>query len=487
MLRDETTGMRDQLWPVTAPTETLAPMPVARRLWRQLFGHRRLVSIGDNCWWWNRTERMWQRMHDRDLVDAVWVAMDGMHVQKGSGEVVQHSPGKAKVVEVTDALRTLSRRGDVKMPAWLAGEGEPAGQFDPDEAIALKDVVVDIRNSAKEGRWVTIPRTAAFFDGVVAPVTMEEALAGKTELWDRVNAEWGSGDPVWQEINEKWMGYCLMGTRKHAKWRLDYGRVRGGKGTNVRVLKMLVGKGMCKGSTLRDLAGSFGMDGLDTARVLIINEVNEVSRGDGETVASIIKMAVGEDESAINAKYVRQWQSRITAAPMMHANEMPMLPNKGQGLSSKMVVLVFGKSWAGREDRDLERKLREEVPGIARRAVDAAIRLEGQTGEEGWRLPESSKEAIESYQDLAMPLQPFLKARFVRDETQFTASSVIKKEFEEWKKRVRVRVDIPSHTFISRLINDTTWHLQKTRLPNGGPRGLRGLALKRTVEDDVDV
>ena len=96
------------------------------------------------------------------------------------------------------------------------------------------------------------------------------------------------------------------------------------------------------GTSLDDLAGDFGLDGLEHSRVLCISEVSELEGKSGERATRVLKNVLGEDPLTINAKFKRQMRNvLIGAAPMMQANEIPLLPNKGRGLSSKMLVLPF--------------------------------------------------------------------------------------------------------------------------------------------------
>ena len=153
-----------------------------------------------------------------------------------------------------------------------------------------------------------------------------------------------------------------------------YGKIRGGKGTITTVMRKLIGRAAFMSSSLEDLANEFGMDGLECSKVLAINEVNEMDSKGGERVCRVLKNIVGQDPMTINAKHQRQQRNVvINAAPMVQSNEIPVLPNKGRGLSGKMLVLPFDVSFEGREDLALEDKLEEELQGIAMWAVCKAL------------------------------------------------------------------------------------------------------------------
>ena len=293
---------------------------------------------------------------------------------------------------------------------------------------------------------------------------------------------------LWAELLARWMGYCLLGTRRYARWMLMYGKIRGGKGTISSVIRKLIGRAAFMSSSLEDLAGEFGMDGLERSKVLSINEVNEVDSKAGERVCRVLKNIVGQDPMTVNVKHQRQQRNVIVnAAPMLQSNEIPVLPNKGRGLSGKMLVLPFEVSFEGKEDLCLEDRLEAELQGIAMWAAWGARRLLASEMDKRWPVPAAAQDAVRLYHLQNNPFDSFLHARFVQRKDGFVANEVVKDQWEDWLESNRVRLHVPANMLFVRICQESSWGLRQMRMSEsqGHQRGICGLSLRRNQEDEV--
>ena len=218
-----------------------------------------------------------------------------------------------------------------------------------------------------------------------------------------------------------------------------YGKVRSGKGTIGKVLQSMLGHDACMNSSLDDLSGDFGLDGLEHSRVLCISEVSALDSREGERTTRVLKNIIGQDPITVNVKYKRQMRNVVvSAAPIIQANEIPNLPNKGRGLSSKMLVLPFDVSFEGKEDPYLIDKLMEELPGIAAWAVQGAIDLESGEGDR-FPIPSRSKDAVQMYHLQNNPFDHFLEERFIQTSTGFVATDLLWMQWKDWLKSNSIR------------------------------------------------
>jgi len=168
----------------------------------------------------------------------------------------------------------------------------------------------------------------------------------------------------------------------------------------------------------------------------------------------------------------------VDAVPIMQANEIPKLPNKGQGLSSKMVVLPFTVSFLGREDYGLLSKLLKELPAIARWAVQGAIDLEQEPDPRlKFIMPDAAQETVEEYTTVNNPYDEFLQDLFEEASGAFVGTKVVYENWKNWSKNLKIQ-QVSQAQFIHKLLQDSTWNITKHRIKNGGARGLRGLKLK---------
>lgn len=468
------------------PLESLEPVKVARRVLRDYFtgstGHQGLYRWRGEFWYWDGDQ--WKILREDEirekslliLEDAVWEQMTA------NGPVIRrYAPDKNKIEGVVVALEALCRLNKEQAPCWIVPQTNP---IDPMHCIAFKDCIVDVKNSDTDD-WATVPRDQRWFDTSVVPHSVN--IDAECPRWMKALDEWGGGDPEWARLLQQWFGYCLMGTRKYAKWLLMYGKIRGGKGTICNVLKQLTGPTTYLSTSLEDLANEFGLDGMELSKVLSISEVSEIDSKSGERVCRILKNIVGRDPMTVNVKYRRQLRNVVVgAAPLMQSNEIPVLPNKGRGLSGKMLVLPFDVSFEGREDFDLDADLAKEIPGIAAWAVRGAIELEASSRDDKWPTPAAAKNAIRLYHLQNNPFDSFLEARFIRNEKGFTANEIVRGQWESWLRANKVKMHVPRNMLIQRVVQDCSWDLRQTRLSmnEGHHRGVSGMTLKREYDDE---
>ena len=462
-----------------APMTSAEPMKVADALLRGVFstpaGRRGLwLFRGDLYQWYG--ER-WERRDEEWLEDLCWKELEDSYYQEigadGIPRVRRFGPNKQKIDNVVRGLTAKVRVPHSKIPFWIGGGERP----NPGSVISFEDKLVD----AKSGE--IFDRTEEWFDPVTLPVNYEEDA--ECPRWMECLDEWGNGDAQWGHLLQRWMGYCLISHRRHAKWLLMYGKVRAGKGTICKILEEMVGGSSYMNSSLDDLAGDFGLDGMETSKVLCISEVSDLDTREGERATRVLKNIVGQDPITVNVKYKRQMRNIIVnAAPIVQSNEIPRLPNKGRGLSSKMLVLPFDVSFEGREDVYLIDKLRKELAGIAAWAVRGAMELENEKDvTKRFPVPERAADAVQMYHLQNNPFDHFLAERFVQNKKGFVATELLWEHWRSWVKSNEVRnVHVPRNQLSIRIETQSSWPVYRYR-PHGGKRGLRGLSLRRNFED----
>jgi putative DNA primase/helicase len=266
-----------------------------------------------------------------------------------------------------------------------------------------------------------------------------------------------------------------------------YGKIRGGKGTISATIRKLVGRDAFMGASLEDLAGGFGMDGLERTKVLSINEVSELDGKSGERVCRVVKNIVGRDPMTVDAKYMRQQRNVVVnAAVIMQSNEIPVLPNKGRGLSGKMLVLPFEVSFEGKEDLDLEAELDRELEGIAAWCVMGAHRLENSRAAERWPVPAAAERAVHMYHLQNNPFDAFLEARFVARKDGFVSNGIVRAQWEAWTKANKIRMHVANNMLPMKIAQGSSWDLRQVRLAEsqGHERGIAGMSLRKEYDDE---
>lgn len=445
---------------------------VLEDVWTTPRGALGLMWSADSFWEWYG-ER-WVKRSERQVRSRVWCALENKKVLKrDTGNLVPLRPDGRMVDDVVDAMMAIVDCPLQEMPEWL---GDREGRPDPGKVIPLRDVLVSVGG----GEVTVLPRDEGWFGPVCNAAWDPEARCPR---WERCLGEWGEGDPVWAELLERWMGYCLMASREHARWLLMYGVTRGGKGTIDKVLKFLLGRSGFWGGSLTDLASQFGLEGIEDARVVSVTEAQSLEVREGSRASRVIKNLVGNDEIAIDRKFRGIIHKRVHAAPMVSANHIPRLPNEAGGLSSKMLVLPFRVSFLNKEDLSLEGTLRAEAPGIVKRLVSAAARLEAAPEGERWPVPEEGARAAHLWKLENSPLEMFLAARFVPSPDGFVIGELIWNEYLQWVRETGMERVEKRNLLMLHLEQRTSWNLRRHRTGHDSSRGLRGLSLRKNPDN----
>lgn len=471
------------------PLQSIEPMKLAGGMLHSEFrtpdGNQGLWVGRGAIWHWYGNE--WQERDQIWLRDSIWTWLEDclfLHrTADGTESTRRVAPNKSLIDAVVDAIASKARIPQFTLPIWLGNEDDAP---DMRRSVGFKDVVVDIGATvAHNGHWATLPRTQSWFDMLTLPVDFNPNAT--CPVWLHAIDQWSEGDEDWKELLQRWMGYCLMPHRDYARWLLMYGKVRAGKGCIVRIIRDLIGRTAFCGTDLDTLAGNHGLEGLENARVLCITEVSEMDRKDGERAARVLKQILGQDPMTINPKFKRIIRNvTINAAPMISSNEIPKLPNKGRGLSSKMSILRFNRSFEGKQDFELERKFRTELQGIAMWAITGALALETESDPmHKFPIPHQSAETLRRYHLQNNPFDAFLESCFIRSEDGFVTHEMIYKKWESWLRMNKLDIRVSRIHLSSRIESESSWNVIRDRIGREGPRGFKGIGMRDAVDPEA--
>jgi putative DNA primase/helicase len=455
------------------PLNSAEPMVIARAIlrarWTTPQGRLGLWEWRGEPWEWYAGK--WVRRDERWLEEALWLAMEDAHVQTptATGVVVRRlGPTMQTVGNVQAALRALIRLKQSYAPAWL---GNVVDTPELDRCVAFEDVVVDVLTGK------TMQRDELLFEPVVVGCQWDPAA--ECPMWLQCVEQWSGGDEKWGKLLQRAMGAMLMPGRRWQRWLLMQGRVRGGKGTIMRVVKNLVGDGF-RGLSMAQLASQFGLWGAEAARVLSVSEFGALNSRESELAVASLKNIVGGDPVSIDRKYMEPIRDVVLPGFLVvQSNEIPKLPNRGQGLASKMLVLPFANSFLGKEDLQLGEKLAKETAGIAAWALQGAKELLEETDSSAlWPVPTLAEEVMGRFQSLNNPVHDFLEAHFVENGTGFVSTTTLWGVWKRWKTQVGYREEVSQAQLVHRLVEEGAWKLTRARLGEERIRGVRGLSIR---------
>jgi putative DNA primase/helicase len=379
-----------------------APMEVAREFIQERYnGPDGILTL--RHWrggWWQWRGPRWVELEQRAMAAAAYRFTE--HAVYDAGEKLGLQPWlptRHKIANLLDALAAVVHLPEeVAMPGWLDGK-------------VYDGLLVSVANGLLDvGRRELLEHTPAFFNATSVPFEYDPGAGAPRSWLIFLDALW-PGDKDSPAALQEWFGYTISGRLDLHKILLLIGPTRAGKGVTARILGALVGTENVAGPTLSSLNGDFGLAHLLGKTLAVVSDARLNGRNASVVVERLLSIS-GEDTLTVNRKYREQWTGKLPTRLMLCSNELPQLGDASMAIAGRFVPLLLTRSWLGRENHELEPKLREELPGILNWALDGLERL----AEKGrFTQPPGATEAMVALQDLASPVAAFVRDRCVRD------------------------------------------------------------------------
>lgn len=187
-----------------------------------------------------------------------------------------------------------------------------------------------------------------------------------------------SGDKERAGLLQEWMGYLLTRDYSHQKIMFMLGGPGSGKGTIGRVLADLVGPQNFSGGALSKLATDSYIDAISEKPVVFIGDAaKKVSPVKINDVIETLKAISGNDAVSWHRMYHGAISRTLPSRFTMAANSVPALFDDSGALASRLLLLVFDKSYrdTDKEDLGLGDRLLSEIEGIAAWSLEGLRRL----------------------------------------------------------------------------------------------------------------
>lgn len=204
----------------------------------------------------------------------------------------------------------------------------------------------------------------------------------------------------------EWFGYCLTADTSQQKALMLVGPRRSGKGTILRVLTSLVGTANTASPALGSLANNFGIAPLLNARLATVTDARLSGRTDTAVVVERLLSIIGEDALTVDRKHREPVTVKLDARFTLATNELPRLADSSGALSGRMLILPLTRSYYGKEDTGLTRRLMAELPGVLLWALEG-LRSLRQRGR--FVQPHRGDEMQQEMDDLASPVGAFIR------------------------------------------------------------------------------
>lgn len=327
--------------------------------------------------------------------------------QKVSSASTNGSPPIVKKVNqalVSAVMKSLMRQviieSEVMPPVWLTPLGESQPHKSAASMISTVSGIVDMKNPMK-----ILPPTPQLF--TLSSVPCQYDPLAKCPTWDNFMISVFGEDTQSIETLEEWLGYLLTHDTSQHKLLLMIGPKRSGKGTIMRVIAELVGSRNVTNPTLSDLGRQFGSHALFGRMVATIGDARLSGKADISSIVERILSITGEDLQNVDRKnHDVMTGIRLPTRFVITSNELPRLTDAAGAITSRAIVVTFTRTFEHKEDKQLERKLKQEISGILNRAIEGWHRL----SERGYFLqPESGREELEEFEELTSPIKSFVR------------------------------------------------------------------------------
>jgi putative DNA primase/helicase len=307
-------------------------------------------------------------------------------------------PTPSLVSNILDGLKGATYLDHtIESPAWIC----------TDHPLAAKDMV------ACENGLLHLPtgelqkHSPEFFNSFALDFKFDPMAPEPTQFLGFLNQIWPGDHEAINTLQESF-GLFLTCDTSQQKALLIVGPPRSGKGTIARVLTGLIGRQNIAAPTLSGLQTNFGLEPLIGKPVAIISDARLSGKADQQAIAERILSITGEDSITIDRKYLKAWTGHLPTRFMILVNKLPKLDDSSGALPSRFIILVLRQSFLGHEDKGLTAKLLTEMPGILNWAITGWHRL-NKFG--SFKIPESSKDAMQEMADLSSPINAFVRDR----------------------------------------------------------------------------
>lgn len=339
--------------------------------------------------------------------------------------LVDFDPNQSKVNNVLDAFKAMCDCHVIPESgmAWIRNDNFPS----VDNLIVFKNGILNIEAWLKDKTVQLLQHTPLLMNPSYLPFDFDPLYQEPIEWLKFLNSIWPE-DPQSIETLQEWFGYSLTQNTRFHKILLIVGPPRSGKGTIGRILRALLGDQNVVGPTLSSLAGPFGLQPWINKTHAIISDARLSGKSDHGIITERLLSVSGEDPLTIDRKYRDPITTTLPTRITIMSNELPHLGDSSGAIANRYIILPMTNSWLGKEDMDLEIRIRKELPQILLWALEGLKRLKERNR---FNQPESARQHFEEIMAMSSPIKAFI---FDRCELGPTKWIEIKVLFQAWIK-----------------------------------------------------
>lgn len=345
------------------------------------------------------------------------------------------------VSNLARALRAEVQVPAKKFPCWINGASGP----DAAELVVFPNGLLHVPAylaGAPESEYLLAP-TPDYFTTTCIGVPFDPTA--KAPTWRRFLLTSLGDDMAKIHLLQEWFGYCLTPDTSMAKMMYLRGLSGAGKTVITNALQAMVGEDQAAAPSLRQLTTQFGLFSMLGKLVCTIADARDVASSDKLRGLEVLLNIAGNDYVQIDRKFKDPLaKQKLFCRITITSNKFLDIPDHEGAMLRRLNVIEFRRSFIGKEDWDLDRKLAGETQGIIVWALEGLRRLREQGR---FTMPASSQEALQEWRLSTSPM-----ASFLEDACDLTPGAEVSKDelwvaWTQWAGERGIRLSMKSRMF----------------------------------------
>lgn len=423
----------------TIPTELIlnskTPYNSAECLIKNRFTYlenRIVYFCGDAFWLWKK--KYYEEVKPNKIRQDVYDFLNNAKVEVKKKidpksniiELIGFDPNTSKVDNVIDAMKAIcdSEQTPESGASWIENRNFRSTK----NLIIFSNGILDFEKWILDKSTPLIPHTPLLLNPSYLPFDYNPQAKKPLNWIQFLNTIW-KDDPQSIETLQEWFGLCLSQDLKFHKILMLVGPPRSGKGTIARILSIILGALNVVNPTLASLSGAFGLQSWLNKSVAIISDARLSNKSDSGIIKERLLSISGEDSLTIDRKHRESITTTLPARIMILSNELPNLEDASSAMASRFLVLSLTESFLGKEDLELEIRIRSELPEILLWALQGLERLRKR---KRFVQPDSAKQHIEDLYAMTSPVKSFLDDRCELGDTKWIETKSLFKAWKSW-------------------------------------------------------
>jgi P4 family phage/plasmid primase-like protien len=389
----------------------------------------------------------------------------------------RHYQGIRKCI-VADLIVNLqaccSPRVEPEAYTWIGSPPSVAQHWQSSDLLHTPTRMVNLEALRKGETVHSIHATPAFLNLNALPHELDLNCQDEPKMLAPLREQWGEDSEAF-ELLQQWFGYALTRDYRYEKLLLLIGKARAGKGLVATALETMVGSENVGSLSLNKLGSNFGPATFLNKSLGVIADAR-LSPGKSQEAIEFLLSTVGRDRQTFDIKYQNHAEARLDARLVISANELPRFADRSRAIESRMLVLNFPKSFAGREDTSLKQQIQNDGPALIAWAAKGFFKLREQGR---FTEPVSSQAVREHFVAMSSPVTAFADKRCRFNRNYSIELDDLYAEFQEWVAGVGEESLMTKIVFSKELRDAYTSVSSKRRtLPTGKITVLFGIGLR---------